>query len=118
MVCGGKLVPDGIVLINGKISVKDDRLTVICGSITADTEFERSLSNMKLCIKTASSEATFTNEFTELCSRNSGSTVVCLYLTDMKKTVIPRSKLSVKVTKEFWGELKKHYDPSQIGLIQ
>lgn len=117
MISGGKLVPDAIVLVNGKISVKDDRLTVICGAVTAESEFERFISTMKLCIKTASAEAAFSSGFTELCSRNIGSTAVCLYLTDMKKTVIPRTKLSVKVTKEFCEELKKHYNSSQIGLI-
>lgn len=118
MVSGGKLVPDGIVIVSGKISVKDDRLTVICGAITADTELERLISTMKLCIKTTSSEASFTKGFIDLCTQNSGTTAICLYLSDMKKTVIPRTKLSVKVTKEFCEELKKHYAPSQIGLIQ
>lgn len=118
MISGNKLVPDGIVLVNGKISVKDDKLTVICGAITADTEFERCISNMKLCIKAYSKDALFSDEFNAFCSRNSGNTVICLYLTDLKKTVIPRSKLSVKISKEFSEELKKFYDPLQTGLIQ
>lgn len=118
MIYGGKLIPDAILLVSGKISVKDDRLTVICGAIIADTEFERQISSMKLCIKTTSADASFTGGFMELCSRYSGNTPVCLYLTDIKKTVMPRVKICVKVTREFAEELKNHYKTTQIGLIQ
>ena len=118
MINGGKLIPDAILLVSGKISVKDDRLTVICGAITADTEFERQISSMKLCIKTTSVDASFTGGFMELCGRYSGNTPVCLYLTDIKKTVMPRVKICVKVTREFAEELKNHYKTTQIGLIQ
>lgn len=117
MINGAKLTQDAIVLINGKISVKDDRVTLICGAITAETEFEQLISNMKLCIKTSSDNAALKQELIELCSRKSGKTAVCCYLTDLKKTVVPRSKLSLKVDKDTFEQLKAIYDMSQIGLI-
>ena len=117
MINGAKLIQDAIVLINGKISVKDDRVTLICGAITAETEFEQLISNMKLCIKTSSDNAALKQELIELCARKSGKTSVCCYLTDMKKTVVPRSKLSLKVDKDTFEQLKAIYDVSQIGLI-
>lgn len=118
MVSGGKLVSDQIVIISGKISVKDDRITVICGMVTAEAEFARLLSTMKLCIKLRSTEAVVTPELIELCGRFSGDTAVCCYLTDIKKTVAPRQRLSLNITKESAEALKKLYNIGQIGLIQ
>jgi DNA polymerase-3 subunit alpha len=118
MINGSKLTPDAVVLVNGKLSVKDDRVTIICGAIIAETEFERHISNMKLCIKADSADTAICSEFIRLCEKNKGVTAVCCYLSDIKKTVIPRSKLSLKVCKETYDELKKIYDSSKIGLIQ
>ena len=117
MINGSKLTQDSTVLINGKISVKDDRVTVVCGAVTAETEFERSIASMKLCIKTTSDNAALKPELVELCSKYSGTTAVCYYLTDMKKTVAPRSKLSLKISREVFEKLKSIYELPQIGLI-
>ncbi|MCR5600186.1 MAG: DNA polymerase III subunit alpha [Ruminococcus sp.] len=117
MLNGSKLTQDAIVLVNGKISVKDDRITVICGAVTSETEFERLISNMKLCIKMNSDNAIIKPELIELCGMSSGNTSVCCYLSDLKKTVVPRSKLSLKVDKAAFEKLKTIYDMSQIGLI-
>ena len=118
MINGSKLNTDAVVLINGKLSVKDDRVTVICGAIIAEPEFERHISNMKLCIKADSAEKAISPELTELCRKYKGDTIVCCYLSDIKKTVIPRSKLCIKVSKESCEELKNIYDSTKIGLIQ
>ena len=117
MISGSKLGADSIVVINGKISVKDDRITVICGVITAESEFERAVSNMKLCIKTTSKDTVLKPELIDICERYKGDTQICCYLADIKKTVVPRAKLSVKLTKESYEELKKYFSPSEIGLI-
>ncbi|WP_295075493.1 DNA polymerase III subunit alpha [Ruminococcus sp.] len=117
MISGSKLGADSIVVINGKISVKDDRITVICGVITVESEFERAVSNMKLCIKTTSKDTVLKPELIDICERYKGDTQICCYLADIKKTVVPRAKLSMKLTKESYEELKKHFSPSEIGLI-
>ena len=116
-ISGQKLKTDSIIIVNGKISMKDDRVTVICGAITAESEFERLISNMKLCIKTLSTETVLRPELVNICSRYKGDTSVCCYLTDIKKTVVPRSKLSLKLSKTSYEELKQHFTSSQIGLI-
>ena len=117
MVSGSKLSADAILLINGKISVKDDRLTVICGAVTSEGELTKLVSNMKLCIKTSSAEAAVTPKLADLCDRYKGETAVCCYLTDLKKTVMPRNKLSIGISEESFSELKKLYGTGSIGLI-
>ena len=117
LISGNKLYTDSIVIINGKISIKDDHLTIICGAIIAENEFDRAVSNMKLCIKTTSKETVLRPELVAVCEKYSGDTKVCCYLTDIKKTVAPRARLSLKLSRESFDELKKHFTPSEIGLI-
>ena len=117
LVSGSKLVNGAIIIFNGKISVKDERVTIIGGAVMAEREFERLIANMKLCIKTTSHEALVDPGLIDICSRYQGDTAVCCYLTDIRKTVAPRTKLSLELTEESFGELKRHFSASRIGLI-
>lgn len=116
-VCANRLNEDTVLLISGKISVTDESVTVICGSVTAETEFSRFTANMKLCIKAISSEASVSGELMKICQKNNGPTPVCFYLTDLKKTVLPKNKLSLEINSESCSELFRLFDASQIGLI-
>ncbi|MCR5110122.1 MAG: DNA polymerase III subunit alpha [Ruminococcus sp.] len=117
-VSNAKLLEGSVLLISGRVSVKDDRVTIICGSIVSEFEFERMTENMKLCIKTTSDKAVIPPELLRICSENKGNTAVCFYLTDARKTVLPKNRLSLKISAVSVGELKKLYSVSEIGLIQ
>lgn len=117
-VSNAKLLEGSVLLISGRVSVKDDRVTIICGSIVSEFEFERMTENMKLCIKTTSDKAVISPELLRICSENKGNTAVCFYLTDARKTVLPKNRLSLKTSAVSAGELKKLYSVSEIGLIQ
>ena len=117
-VSSGKLNEGNVLLVSGRISVKDDRVTVICGSIAAESEFERMVSNMKLCIKTTSDKAVIPQELVQLCRDHGGTSGVCFYLTDVRKTVSPKNRLSLAVDEQSAERLKQIYRLSEIGLIQ
>lgn len=117
-VSGTRLTEEGIILISGKVSIKDDSVTVICSSIISESEFGRMTANMKLCIKTISAHASVSNGLMNICNKYRGSTTVCYYLTDLKKTVIPKSKISLEISKSSYNELIKLYKADRIGLIQ
>ena len=51
MMTASKLNTDDIVYVNGKISKKDESVSVICGNITAEEEFDHMIEHMQLCIK-------------------------------------------------------------------
>jgi DNA polymerase-3 subunit alpha len=108
---------DSIVLAGGEISVKDDRLSVICGSLTDEASFSRIIGNMKLCIKTTAKNASVPPELVRICEKYSGTTAVCFYLTDLKKTVMPKKQLTLSVTPQSATELMQIFDISQVGLI-
>ena len=103
---GSRLHEDSILLINGKISLKDDSVTVICGSIFAENELSRMTENMKLCIKADSADVPI-ETVSALCGRYSGSTEICFYLTDVRKVIKPKSGLSVAVNQESYREFSE-----------
>ena len=112
-----KLKKDTVLLISGKISVKDDQKTIICGALTAEAEMYRLISTMKMCIKTTRDNDQHIGEPAEVCSKYKGDTIVCFYFTDLKKTVAPRTRLSLNVNKDSYEHLKELYGCTNIGLI-
>ena len=116
-ISAAKLAPERIIMISGKLSVKDDSVSVICGSIAAEEELGRMTENMKLCIKTASEKASVSPELVRICAKYPGNTPVCFYLTDRKKLVMPKNKLTLGISAQSSGELSELFGASQVGLI-
>ena len=103
-------------MVNGKISKKDDSVSVICGSIAGEDEFSYLTEHMQLCVKTPSDKVPV--EFLEKLSlRYKGNTQVCFFLTDTKKMVRPRNKISLCINSESYNELHENIKSENIGLI-
>lgn len=114
----GRLKEGGIILANGKISARDDGLSLICSGIISESDFSGMTRNMKLCIKITSSQLDRENFIRPLCERFSGETQVVFFLTDLKKMVSPKRKLSLEINNESISELKKIYPQSAMGLLK
>ncbi|MDE7364456.1 MAG: DNA polymerase III subunit alpha, partial [Ruminococcus sp.] len=108
---------EDIIYINGKISVKDESISIICGSIVAEQNFNNMTENMRLCIKSAS-DAVPLEKIAEICRQFRGKTEVCFYLTDAGKTVLPKNKLYISVNKQSYDLLTAIVSTENIGLIQ
>lgn len=116
MMTASKLNTDDIVYVNGKISKKDESVSVICGNITAEEEFDHMIEHMQLCIKIQSDKIPM--DFLEkLCTQYKGNTEICFYLTDFKKMVRPRKKLSLCLTMEVYNKLQSVINSENMGLI-
>lgn len=117
-VISSRLAADKIMLVTGKISVKDDSVTVVCSSAVSEEEFGHLSENMKLCIKMQSGEAASADKLIELCSCFKGRTPVCFYFVDLKKTVLPRKRLNIGISAESFQALTEIFGASEIGLIR
>ncbi len=116
-VCGSKINEDDIIFINGRISAKDDRISVICGSIAPENDFRRIFGNMLICIKVDSNKIPSV-EINNICRYYSGNTEICFYLTDKKKIVRPKNKLSVNLSEQSYMALTRIIPQQNIGLIE
>ena len=117
-ISSSRLNNDNVLIVNGKISVKDESVTIICGSIFEENEFEKMTEQMSLCIKTDSASLASSEKLTEIYREFSGYTELCFYLTDRKKFVSPKTKFSFKVCRSLYLKLQSLYSPEKIGLIK
>ncbi|MCM1474502.1 MAG: OB-fold nucleic acid binding domain-containing protein, partial [Muribaculaceae bacterium] len=115
----GLLRQDAILLVTAKISAKDDGFSLICGEISGENDFSGIMENMKLCIKIKSSELENTKSaIRSLCENFSGKTQVVFYLTDLRKMISPKNKLSLEISSRSFEELRKILPESFFGLIK
>jgi DNA polymerase-3 subunit alpha len=117
-ISASRLRDEETLIINGRISLKDESVSIICGSIFSEDEFIKLTEKMKLCIKTTAPQASVPKELLKLCREFSGYTEVCFYLTDMRKFISPKEKLSLRICRELYEKLSEIYMPEQIGLIR
>ena len=116
--CSSSLKDDSIILVNGKISVKDESVSVICSSVVSEQEFSHMISNMRLCIKIRLVELVSNQGLMDICREFSGSTSVVFYLTDVRRMVSPKNKISIDIGSGSYSRLKEIYPVSSMGLIQ
>jgi len=117
-VISSRLAEDNILLLTGKISIKDESVTVVCTSAAGEEEFSRLTENMRLCVKMTSSEIYIADRLTDICRKFRGNTPVCFYFTDLKKMVMPKNRINIEISKESFIALSEIFDAKQIGLIQ
>ena len=116
LLSASKLTEDSVVYVNGRISKKDDGISVICGSITSDNEFLAMKEHKQLCIKTKSDNVPV-NEINNVCQQYKGNTEICFYFTDVKKMVRPKNKLIIGISSESFNRLCEFIPYENMGLI-
>ena len=116
-VSASRLKEGAILLVKGKISVKDESVTIVCGSVLAENDFNRNFSNMKLCIKTTSAD-TKIDELKRVCSDFRGDTAICFYFTDVRKMLMPKMRLSIEISSDSYRKITEIFNSKDVGLIQ
>ncbi len=115
-IAGSRTDPENIIYVKGTVSVKDESVSVLASVIASEQEFQRFADNHKLCIKTGSDNIP-SEALAEICRNYPGNTEICFYLTDMRKTVRPKKRLSFNLCRQSADELKKIALIENIGLI-
>ncbi|MCR5730286.1 MAG: DNA polymerase III subunit alpha [Ruminococcus sp.] len=116
-VSASRLKEGAILMVKGKISVKDESVTIVCGSVLAENDFNRNFSNMKLCIKTTSAD-TKIDELKRVCSDFRGDTAICFYFTDVRKMLMPKMRLSIEISSDSYRKITEIFNSKDVGLIQ
>ena len=98
--CKNKLEKDTVLYISGKISIKEDSVSVIADNVFDEKEFTDMVSRKRLCIKLQSSEENTIQNIMELSKAYSGSNLLCFYLIDLKKYCVPKNKFFVDINYE------------------
>ncbi len=112
-----RLRKDGMLLVNGKISKKDDEITVLAESIREQEDFPLMLRQMQLCLKLQNVELPILEPVERLSRQFPGDTEVILYLTEQRKYLSPKRRMSVDISEKLYHKLCELIPPSQIGCI-
>ncbi len=109
-----KLAADRIVYISGKISHKEERVSLLCDTILNEEELARKIAGSRLCCKV---DAVHLAAVQEVLRQYDGDVPVCFYLTDAKKMVAPKVKIGVRLTDELAEKLREILGEEMFALI-
>ncbi|MDE6005147.1 MAG: DNA polymerase III subunit alpha [Oscillospiraceae bacterium] len=106
-----------LVYLTGKISKKNYHVNIICEHVRQQEELFAMTEYMQLCIKISPEEKYLLQKISEICEKFSGKTEVIFYLTETGKYILPKKKISVAVTENFYQALCEIISPEKIGCI-
>jgi DNA polymerase-3 subunit alpha len=111
------LSENAIVSVRGKISKKDDRVSIIAEYIENETEFLNSIKNKKFGIKILSSQQAVIKNILKVCENFAGENKVVFYFTDIRKYASLKSGLEVNICRQLITELSEWILPENMGLF-
>ncbi len=112
-----RLVKDRILYLTGKLSWKDETVSLLCETVREQSEFPAMLHQMQLCLKLTHEELSKVTQLEQTCEQYPGETGVILFLMDEKKYVKPRRPLRIEITEQSFRALCRLLAKEQIGCI-
>jgi DNA polymerase-3 subunit alpha len=113
-----RLQKDKLLYVTGRISRKEDEVSIICESVRVQEEFPAMLRQMQLCIKwDADTSHETLAQLTTLCRDYPGETRIVFYLTQRRAYSVPKQPLYAEVSEGFFGKLSTLFLPEQLGMI-
>ena len=111
------LQKEAVLCIRGKLTQKEETVSVLCDSVLTEEGFRRTMSQGRLCIKTDSRQTEKLHALAALVQQYPGDVPVCFYLTDRKKMLSLRGGQAMAVQPESYAALCGLVPPEQIGFL-
>lgn len=111
------LQQDAVLYLRGKISQKENAVSVLCDSVLQEEAFFRTLPQGRLCVKIDSRQTAELQQLLAVIGQHAGNVPVCFYLTDRKKMLSPRGGQAVAVNSESYAALCAVVSPEQVGFL-
>ena len=111
------LEKEAVLCIRGKLTQKEETVSVLCDSVLTEEGFRRTMSQGRLCIKTDSRQTEKLHALAVLVQQYPGDVPVCFYLTDRKKMLSLRGGQAMAVQPESYAALCRLVPPEQIGFL-
>lgn len=106
-----------MLYLRGKISQKENAVSVLCDSVLQEEAFFRTLPQGRLCVKIDSRQTAELQQLLAVIGQHAGNVPVCFYLTDRKKMLSPRGGQAVAVNSESYAALCAVVSPEQVGFL-
>ena len=112
-----KLKRQATLWIRGKITQKEERVSVRCDSILTTEEIRQLFPQSRLCFKLPSTARDAFQKIAALSAKFPGKVPVCFYLTDQKHTVSPKVPCMLALTETVDAALCRIVPAERIGLL-
>lgn len=112
-----KLECDRIIFMTGRVSCREESAGILCESILSEEELIRKLSRGRLCCKVNSSDTEKIRKALSAAKNHRGEIPLCFYLTDRRKTLVPKTGERVYLSDELFRCLCDIFGESNIGLV-
>ncbi len=112
-----KLELDAILCIRGKLSKKEETISVLCESILTEKELLHTLQVGRLCVKISDGEMGKIEQVLGVAMQHPGKTPLVFYLTDRKKMISPKTISGVQLEEPLYRELCRQVSRGQIGFL-
>ncbi|MGN0630464.1 MAG: DNA polymerase III subunit alpha [Ruminococcus sp.] len=112
-----KIECDRIVFITGRVSCKEENVSILCESILSEEELIRKLGRGRLCCKVNSSDTEKIRSALSVAQTHRGEVPLCFYLTDQRKTLVPKTGDRVYLSDELFKGLCDIFGENNIGLV-
>lgn len=104
-----------ILLLRGKISKKEDSVSLLCDSVLNMESCKKIMTQRKLCVRIL--QPSIPQELLQVFQKYPGTTRVCFYLEQYKKTLSPKQPISVSLTQESCEAMFKILNQTEFRLI-
>ena len=115
-----KIEQGEIVYLKGKISSKDDSISIIVDAMYSEKEYIENMKSKRLCLKTNSKDVSYLYNKLEENFKKAyyiGETNVCFYISDVKKIIAPKTTIKFNLTNDLYNNLQKIISSEDIAFI-
>ncbi|MBQ8927818.1 MAG: DNA polymerase III subunit alpha [Oscillospiraceae bacterium] len=117
-VTAGRLHAENLVYLTGRVSRKEDEVSLICESIREESELPLMLRQMHLCIKIETpADLGIVETLRALAASDPGDTEAVLFLTQQKRYASCRPPLRLALTEHVYQQLCGAIAPEKLGCI-
>ncbi|MBR3680020.1 MAG: DNA polymerase III subunit alpha [Oscillospiraceae bacterium] len=116
--CHPYLKEDAVVCLTGRISRKDQSLSLICEDVLPEKRFGELFAHKRLCCKVNDGDTGMMQKLITICRRFPGDMPVCLFLMGSRRYLKPNLPGGgVQISSEFYRALTEQIQPSMCALI-
>ncbi|MCQ2417761.1 MAG: DNA polymerase III subunit alpha [Oscillospiraceae bacterium] len=111
------LMPDMVVWIKGRITMKNQEQHFICSGIMSEQLFEEYTHSKQLCIKIPQNNREIIQQVMAAATKYPAETPFCFWLSQSRKYIRPRSQNGIEICSGLEKELSEILPLSQCALI-
>lgn len=118
--CHRLLTPDTVLYVEGSVSLRDEKHSLLCDVILSEQQWTDALSEYMLCFKMDDADTACLHDLLHsIAQKHMGDTPFCIWLKQSRKYLAPKRNQMLKITPQLLADLERIGLPlKQCALIK